>query len=146
MVKNMSIFHNEQLWFAGWLLCRDGSYVSEVSIAISICGWGQDWNNSYWQIHLSANYAGRGLPTVVPRVRYLVWIVLYEVQGYQYCFFYLRHFIKGIRNKIFKAAKGVRCRSLGVWQKSIVKMVWWALRTCKGQKMFDSKLGRGLVE
>ena len=38
-----------------------------------------------------------------------------------------RHFIKGIRSRIFKAAKGVKSRSLGVWQKSIVNMIWWAL-------------------
>ena len=44
-----------------------------------------------------------------------------------------RHFIKGIRNRIFKSAKGVKSRSLVIWQKSVVNMIWWSLGTSKGR-------------
>ena len=44
-----------------------------------------------------------------------------------------RHFIKGIRSRIFKSAKGVKSRSLAIWQKSVVNMIWWSLGTSKGK-------------
>ena len=43
-----------------------------------------------------------------------------------------RHFVKGIRNKIVKASKLVRCSLLGEWLNTIVNMLWWSLATAKG--------------
>ena len=44
-----------------------------------------------------------------------------------------RHFVKGIRNKIVKASKLVRCSILGEWLNTIVNMLWWSLATAKGK-------------
>ena len=44
-----------------------------------------------------------------------------------------RHFVKGIKNKIFKAAKLVSCLSLKQWLDSIVNMLWWSLATAQGK-------------
>ena len=46
-----------------------------------------------------------------------------------------RHFIKGIKNKLYKATKRVTCRGLKEWMSSIVNMLWWSLGTAKGDKL-----------
>ena len=46
---------------------------------------------------------------------------------------FIRHFVKGIRNKIVKASKLVRCSILGDWLNTIVNMLWWSLATAKGR-------------
>ena len=44
----------------------------------------------------------------------------------------LRHFVKGIRNRIFAASKLKSCSQLLLWQNSILNTVWYALATCEG--------------
>ena len=45
---------------------------------------------------------------------------------------YFRHFVKGIKNKLFKASKLKTCIVLKEWLSSIVNMLWWALDTAQG--------------
>ena len=45
---------------------------------------------------------------------------------------YFRHFVKGIKNKLFKASKLKTCIVLKEWLSSIVNMLWWALDTEQG--------------
>ena len=48
---------------------------------------------------------------------------------------YFRHFRKGIKKKLIKASKQVKCQILVDWLKSIVNMLWWALGTSEGMIM-----------
>ena len=43
-----------------------------------------------------------------------------------------RHFVKGVRKRIFKAANLKGCNILMLWQQSILNSIWYALATCEG--------------
>ena len=45
---------------------------------------------------------------------------------------FCRHFVKGIRNKLYKASKLKSCQNLKQWTESIVNMLWWSLATSGG--------------
>ena len=46
---------------------------------------------------------------------------------------YFRHFVKGIKNAIFKLSKRKDCQILLRWQKSVTNTVWYALAKYKGK-------------
>ena len=50
--------------------------------------------------------------------------------------FHYRHFVKGIKNRIFKFSKRKNCNVLLKWQKSVVNTIWYALNVCKGMFIF----------
>ena len=43
-----------------------------------------------------------------------------------------RHFVKGIRKRIYEASKLKGCDILLLWQSSIINTIWFALATCQG--------------
>ena len=43
-----------------------------------------------------------------------------------------RHFVKGIKKRIYKASRSKSCASLMGWQTSITKTIHYAIRNCQG--------------
>ena len=54
----------------------------------------------------------------------------------------LRHFVKGIKNRIYKASKLVRYAILKDWMSSVVNMLWWSLATAKGKNCSNGHRSR----
>ena len=51
--------------------------------------------------------------------------------------FGVRHYVKGIKNAIYKLGKRKDCQILLKWQKSVTNTIWYALANYKGNKTKD---------
>ena len=57
----------------------------------------------------------------------ILWMI-----SFSYLIFVFRHFLKGIKVRIFKAGKLKSCKLLLKWQQSVANMIWYALSHAQG--------------
>ena len=104
-------------WIYNWYTSKQCRHM-HFDISLGPCQWEKSWEMNSLEFYIS--------------------LMSGKINVKQRCIefkqaIYFRHFVKGIKNAIFKLSKRKDCQILLRWQKSVTNTVWYALAKYKGK-------------